>query len=283
MLQGEQAKTAKTPEPLSHCRAQGACSRMLGGGSGAGEGMTGDKMTENEWLEGSDPEEMLVGLTEFQPSDRKVRLFMCACCRLIWQLFSDDRCRKAVEVAERYADGLASEDERQEADEAAATAADDGEEGEDLPYFDRLALEGCGNAASLALSANEGESTTSEAQLVAEWTVFAATGSKALDDQKQEAKRLAMFGELVRSQCDLLRDTFGNPFRPVTIDRSLQTPAVVKLAQQIYDQRAFDRLPKLADALKKAGCDNQELLAHCREKGLHERGCWVVDLLLGKE
>lgn len=58
---------------------------------------------------------------------------------------------------------------------------------------------------------------------------------------------------------------------------------VVKLAQAIYDERAFDRLPILADALEDAGCTNQDILAHCRGGGEHSRGCWVVDLLLGKE
>ena len=172
----------------------------------------GRNMTQKEWSEGSDPEEMLIGLNDFQPSERKLRLFMCACCRRIWNEFTDDRCRKAVEVAERHADGLASEDERQEADEEAASAAEEAEEEEDLPYFERLALEGSGNAASLALSTNEGESLTWEAQTVAEWTVFAVAGNKALRDQKQEKKRLARFDEEVRSQCDLLRDIFGNPF-----------------------------------------------------------------------
>jgi hypothetical protein len=115
-------------------------------------------MTEKEWLESSDPEEMLVGLKEFQPSDRKLRLFMCACCRRIWNLFKDDRCREAVATAERYADGLASEEERQEADEEAANAAEEAEDEKNV------ALEGSGNAASLALSANEGESLTWEAK-----------------------------------------------------------------------------------------------------------------------
>jgi hypothetical protein len=239
-------------------------------------------MTEKEWLAGSDPEEMLIGLNDFQPSERKLRLFMCACCRRIWNKFKDDRCRDAVEVAERYADGLASEDERQEADEEAANAAGEAEEEEDLPYFERLALEGSGNAASLALSTNEGESITWEAQTVAEWAVFALTGSTALDDQRQENKRLVTFDKEVRSQCDLLRDIFGNPFRPVAIERSLLTAAVVKLAQQNYDQRVLERMPKLADALEKAGCENAEILNHCRGPGPHVRGCWVVDLVLGK-
>jgi hypothetical protein len=81
----------------------------------------------------------------------------------------------------------------------------------------------------------------------------------------------------------LLRDIFGNPFRPVTIDPSWLTSDVMALARDIYDERAFDRMPILADALQDAGCTNEDVLNHCRDpKQVHVRGCWVLDLLLGK-
>jgi hypothetical protein len=83
--------------------------------------------------------------------------------------------------------------------------------------------------------------------------------------------------------CRLIRDIFGNPFRPVTADPSWLSSTVVALAEGIYADRAFDRLPILADALQDAGCDDAEVLDHCRGGGTHVRGCWVVDLLLGKE
>ena len=78
-------------------------------------------------------------------------------------------------------------------------------------------------------------------------------------------------------------DIFGNPFRPVTADPRWLTSTAVALARAIYDERAFDRLPILADALEEAGCDNADVLAHCRGDGPHVRGCWAVDLVLGKE
>jgi hypothetical protein len=81
---------------------------------------------------------------------------------------------------------------------------------------------------------------------------------------------------------DLLRDIFGNPFRPVSVEPHWLTPTVRNLAAAIYAGRAFDRLPVLADALEDAGCDNADVLTHCRGPGPHVRGCWVVDLLLGK-
>jgi hypothetical protein len=87
----------------------------------------------------------------------------------------------------------------------------------------------------------------------------------------------------------LLREVFGNPFRPSTIDPAWQTPQVVALAQAAYDQRELPagtldatRLAVLADALEEAGCDQADLLAHLRGPGPHVRGCWAVDLILGK-
>jgi hypothetical protein len=78
----------------------------------------------------------------------------------------------------------------------------------------------------------------------------------------------------------VVRDLF--PFRPVALDRSWLTSTVVALANGIYSDRAFDRMPILADALMDAGCDNDDVLDHCRGEGPHVRGCWVVDVLLGK-
>jgi hypothetical protein len=80
----------------------------------------------------------------------------------------------------------------------------------------------------------------------------------------------------------LIRDIFGNPFRPIVADPAWVTPTVQSIASAIYADRAFDRLPILADALEEAGCTNADLLLHCRQPGEHVRGCWVVDLVLGK-
>ncbi|MCE9566332.1 MAG: hypothetical protein K8U57_30275 [Planctomycetes bacterium] len=81
-----------------------------------------------------------------------------------------------------------------------------------------------------------------------------------------------------------MRDIIGNPFRPVTTDPTWLTTDVVALATGIYEDRAFDRMPILADALQDAGCDNDDILNHCRNANqVHVRGCWVVDLVLGKE
>lgn len=97
----------------------------------------------------------------------------------------------------------------------------------------------------------------------------------SLHRQEKEAYLLTM--------THLVRDIFGNPFRPVKFNKKWRTTDVLLLAQGIYDERAFDRMPILADALQDAGCDNEDVLSHCRDpKQVHVRGCWVVDLVLNK-
>jgi hypothetical protein len=85
-----------------------------------------------------------------------------------------------------------------------------------------------------------------------------------------------------KGQCHAIRDIFGNPFQPLALDPSWVTPAVAGLARAVYDGRAFHRMPELADALESSGCTDMQILAHCRGQGPHVRGCWLVDLLLGK-
>jgi hypothetical protein len=82
---------------------------------------------------------------------------------------------------------------------------------------------------------------------------------------------------------ELVREIFGNPFRPIAFDAAWLTSTVLALARDIHKDRAFDIMPILADALQDAGCDNDDILDHCRDSnGAHTRGCWVVDILLGK-
>ena len=101
-----------------------------------------------------------------------------------------------------------------------------------------------------------------------------------------EAMAVRIQNENVASRNDhvqFLHDIFGNPFRPIVADHAWLTPTVQSIASAIYQDRAFDRLPILADALEEAGCTNADVLLHCRQPGEHVRGCWVVDLVLGKK
>jgi hypothetical protein len=93
----------------------------------------------------------------------------------------------------------------------------------------------------------------------------------------------AIWDSIGADLCDIARCVFGNPFRPITADPAWLTSTVKQIAEAIYQDRAFDRLPVLADALEEAGCDRAEILDHCRSGVEHVLGCWIVDLLLGKE
>jgi hypothetical protein len=99
------------------------------------------------------------------------------------------------------------------------------------------------------------------------------------------AQYVKIWREEQARQCHWLRDIFGNPWRPLVVEPTWLNPkggVVSHLARDIYEQRRFDELPVLADALEEAGCTNQGILTHCRAGGEHVRGCWVIDLLLGK-
>ena len=217
-------------------------------------------MTEKEWLADVHPNPMLEYLRG-NTSERKLRLFACACCRRIWDLLIDVRSRTAIEVAELYADGNATGQERIDAENAARDA--DAElavrRARHSIDGDRSAHENAAIAASIAAG---------NAYLDAVTTFV----ESALDS----------FTEC-HWQAAVLHDLFGNPFRPFTIDPRWLTISVVDLSTAIYDEKAFDRMPILADALMDSGCDNDDIIAHCRSEGPHVRGCWVLDLLLAKE
>jgi hypothetical protein len=111
---------------------------------------------------------------------------------------------------------------------------------------------------------------------------FAAGGS-VIGDRDAASKRAdRTYEDALKEMSALVRDIFGNPFRPVTIDSACRSPNIAALARTIYEGRAFERIPELADALEEAGCHDDDLLGHCRQPGPHARGCWGVDLILGK-
>jgi hypothetical protein len=118
------------------------------------------------------------------------------------------------------------------------------------------------------------------AELAAEQAVSAASAAVKLSAREAGvAGRPASKAER-SAQCCLLRDLLGNPFAPSAADVSWLSGTVVALAQAIYDERAFDRVPILADALEDAGCTDEVILAHCRGPGPHVQGCWLVDLVV---
>lgn len=285
-------------------------------------------MTESELLSSSDPAAMLRYLQHPKdsdtvwnihslkpPSDRKLRLFATACCRQVWHLLTDQRSRRAVEVAEQYVEGLASDKELQQACDESVPVGEIGSLAMAVPYL--------GNLNMVQFIADCG---TDYSQY--RWP----KGCRA-------------------SQAALLREIVGNPYRPVKLplkcrcgqwddagDGSvpprcktcygvMQCPwltwndgAVVKIASTIYEERDFAAMPMLRGALMDAGCDNEAILHHCQDeepcdceytgyemprprpiidtgppvcrrcrdgwrplRSPHVRGCHVLDLLLGRE
>lgn len=272
-------------------------------------------MTEQEWLASTDPQAMLRylqgdrRLIDFHPdnpspisvdicvssmaSDRKLRLFACACCRQVWDEamcgrcggregrwgrptgahdavwiecshchgtgrvgeLTDPRSRRAVEVAERYADG--------EADFASLYIAEQD-----------------------AMSVWNGDPMDNPAGM-ARYCCIENTAYAAQQITRPNLRNVPP----PATQAALLRDILGNPYRTTLGADSLvmddlrywNDGTVPRIAKGIYDDRAWHLMPQLHDALLDAGCDDEELIAHCRSGGPHVRGCWVIDLLLGKQ
>jgi hypothetical protein len=245
---------------------------------------------ESEWLRCTNPGQML-GFLRGKASDRKLGLFRVACCRRVWDLLTDERSRTAVEVVERFVDGQATEEELEAARKAAVEAID----------FDFLKATGegddpTGTTSSLSWRTDQYAAKAAfDAIDFPKYPFFLAPTSavaaktKALGLDPQDGTNRALREVVIKEfsiQAHLLRDIFGNPFRPVTVDPSWLTwkdGTVLHLSRSIYEDRRFGDLPVLADALEEAGCSDPDILGHCRSGGDHVRGCWVVDRILGME
>lgn len=198
---------------------------------------------------------------------RKLRLARVAVCRRAEHRLVDCRSRYALEVSEAHADGLASEAALAEARSQAEAA-----------YKSLLPHQNTARSADFiaALSVYCAVGTEHELRVEADMIDIALFAPKLPESITPERRAAGV------AEADLVRDIFGNPFRPVALDRSWLTTTVVALANGIYEDRAFGRMPILADALQDAGCDNPDILDHCRSEGPHARGCWVVDLVPGR-
>jgi hypothetical protein len=233
-------------------------------------------MTEAEWLACTDPTPMLEFLRG-KASDRKLRLFACACARRVWLRWeAATKVPHSVEVSEQFADGEVSQRKMRRVQSrlgarggvSAAWAANCCE----FAVLEESAETAAARAVGSALDFAYHE--------VYEQTFSRSTyrGDERLAAEAREIERRAM--------PPLLREVFGKLLATDTLNRDHlagNNATVARLGRTIYADRAFDRLPILADALEDAGCDNADILAHCRGPGPHVRGCWVVDLILGKE
>jgi hypothetical protein len=215
------------------------------------------------WLQyGCESEEHLKDWTALlalgaRVSPRKLRLFLCACCRRIWPEIEKDAHRQSVEIGESFADGLVSDDVRKAAHELAKRTI------------------GAGHSCCVPCTAE-----TLTAKFVRNDAKNAAGPRYKLGSLEKD---LAFTRPNQVHNHLLMRDVFGDTLRPVGFDPAWRTSTALALAGQMYERRDFGAMPILADALQDAGCDNEDILSHCRGPVPHVRGCWVVDLVLGKE
>jgi hypothetical protein len=238
-------------------------------------------VTEAEWLDCTDPREMMdflygrtskermLAFLKGRPSDRKARLFAVAVCRRSWHLLTDERGRRAVEVSERYVDGLASSEEMYAAYKAADRAARTPMEDE-WPPPPRNPLSDARFTAHPKVRA------------VTDWAVNVAA---RLARAGPEEGLWVRYAEEQAHQCVILRDIFGCLLRPAQVYPvwlAWEGGTVPRLAAAVYEERDFAHLPILADALEDAGCDNANILNHLRGPGPHCRGCFALDLVLGR-
>jgi hypothetical protein len=244
-------------------------------------------VTEAEWLGGADPRAMLEFLRG-KASDRKGKLFSVACCLRVWHLLADERLHEAVILAERHADGEATDGDMAEAVEAISRVS--------YSVLEYAVYSAARSALGAALSyAMTVAQTTAEA--VARYAIrpIPPTANLPLPSRRTirrprlrpQAQRYDAIVAERLAQCLLLRDISHNPFCPppplTTAVLNWSDGTVRRIAQGIYEERAFHHLTILADALLDAGCEDDALIAHCRSAGPHVRGCWAVDLILGKE
>jgi hypothetical protein len=237
---------------------------------------------EESWLICQDPGQML-GYPPAEFSRRKLELFLCGCCRRlwgVWRLPDDPLALSAVEAAERHADGAAGDAELLALARTLDSSLRGGAASADVQLVRQAALETARACPELRMHPTLARYVTA----AAEWA--------RMGGRHGSPGELVLMSDLkvrdweTSGQAALLRDVVGNPFRTVAVDPAWRTWSdglTVRLARAIYEERAFGRLPFLADALEEAGCDDDAILRHCRERAEHARGCWVVDQLLRRE
>jgi hypothetical protein len=228
--------------------------------------------------------EQLLRALAGQLSQRKLRLLACAAMRRL-PTAGNGTGEQAITLAERFADGRASAHELaaaryrgrfQPGHPAWAVCWDPQQDA--LCMVQRALAWAAGQA---ALSAATSPNTTSDRE--------EKVGSYSWEDDNTSLQRWRSMHASHREeevQVSLLREIAAQVFRPVVIDpiiRAWNDGTVVKLAQGVYEERSFAQMPILGDALEEAGCTDQALLTHCRQRQGHILGCWAVDLILGKE
>jgi hypothetical protein len=228
------------------------------------------EMTEEFWLGATDPTTLL-GRLRGSASQRKLRLFGCACVSSSRDRFSTPCFTKFWDEVRAAAYGLSD------------NSISPHEAGDLSRRINTWACSMATRSENFLAYAALIELLAETFNLKEEGGLFSGIlGTYTIDELRMDTYRMdrpSLQQKAIYADC--LRDIFGNPFRPVTLDPSWLTSTVVALAQAIYKEHAFDQMPILADALMDADCDNEDLLNHCRQPGIHVRGCWVLDAVLG--
>ncbi|AMV28399.1 hypothetical protein VT84_28605 [Gemmata sp. SH-PL17] len=264
-------------------------------------------MTEAEWLMCEDPL-LLLKAVDDGTDKRKLRLFALACCQRIQFLLSGEDtkgCRAALVAWENEVEGPDGEsrfraalgDVVSDAIGTGASIRNPGEAGLYALHYSAGAFEtacrgqwaNCADFAcdAVAYDALWRSGNPGLERIAALWEPRGWPGDMNQRRDETAVRALPEFVSALRTeqtnQVSLIRDIFGNPFRPVIFSPSWRTSDAIALASQMYESRDFNAMPILADALQDAGCDNADILNHCRDTSLtHVRGCWVVDLVLDK-
>ncbi|MCI0704909.1 MAG: hypothetical protein L0241_27940 [Planctomycetia bacterium] len=220
-------------------------------------------------------------------NQRKFRLFASACCRRLTPHFKDECSLRMVEISDLFADDQVSLDELNAAFDEAAVAQEaiHLEGGDAVDQASAEAVLGLREGLEIGQVFEGVDEVAGALASAAVWELIHRPGrhwreTEAECQEVEEAGASKEFAVLAI----LLRDIFGNPFQPVAPNPAWRTDTVLALARQMYESRDFSAMPILADALQDAGCDNEDVLNHCRDTNQpHVRGCWVVDLVLGKE
>jgi hypothetical protein len=246
-------------------------------------------MNEIEWLESANAGRLLnllfvtpgiiyKGVVQQHPRGRRrLRLFGVAVARRILHLISSPVLLKLHEAAESYADGKVSFQDVEallvecgiHCDLADPPGVIGGGSNYTIEWFrwllTRTTQQKYADLAVATLATREAFGAAS----FHEYAAIALEGENALTE--------------IARQAEIVREIFGNPFRSIIFDPAWRTTTAIQLAQQMYDAHDYSTMPILADALQDAGCENDEILNHCRSStASHVRGCWVADLVLGK-
>jgi hypothetical protein len=223
-------------------------------------------MTGSEWAKTTGIARMLA-VPRVAADERRLRLFGVACCRQVPDWAGDGRVVRGLAAGEEFADGALSKKDLEKR---------------------YAAIHGRYNRILASPAVRNSKVGSAEASFLLACMYALAPSDPRM--ARHAADRLTNAPEYPRAHPParrrlfprLLRDIFGDPFRPAPFPPRWRTDTAVSLARQMYETREFSAMPILADALQDAGCDSDAVLTHCREPGVHVRGCWVVDLVLGK-